>query len=225
MSILIAVVAGVFAGVLANLATNIFVTVLVPAYRDYVYRGVRVDGDWVVRNIGTPSDGRSLTDSWQLSVRLTQKAYRLSGAATALRAAPDREGAVDILHYNVEGTVQDRFVIVQMRTLDRNRIAHSAFHLEIVGDGNMMRGHRTFYGLIMNQIRSIRSEWSRHGATHALPLLSATTESSREQQVRSDPIDGGADIVLPSQSGHAEEAPSDRPSDSGDAAADRQGSA
>ena len=75
-------ITGVVTGVIANLATHFFTTVCLPAYRDYTYKGVKVDGDWTITH-ESPQDEEGLAVQWDLSVSLSQKAYTVDGRATA----------------------------------------------------------------------------------------------------------------------------------------------
>src|SRR5690242_16786291 len=164
------IVIGICTGVFANTITNMFVTVWLPYYRNLVYRGVRIDGDWNIKHAGKPADGGPLADLWRLSATLEQKAYRIEGSAVAQRFdEKDPKKTIDTIHYQVEGSIFDRFVFIFMRSKDNHRIAHSSFHLEVVRDGHQMNGYRTFYGLVKSEVRAVGSVWLRTSATNAQP--------------------------------------------------------
>lgn len=155
------IVAGVGTGVLANFATYLFVNVWLPKYRDIVYHGMRIDGDWVIAQNDTPEDGAVLSTKWALSIRLEQRAYTLSGNATANHVANGE--SIDAINYDVSGYIYDRFVVLTFRSNSRNRIAHSVFLVEVRGDGTHMTGYRTFYGLFKETIRVVECTWHRSG--------------------------------------------------------------
>lgn len=155
----IAIPLGVIAGVAANVVTHFVLTVWLPAYRDYVYRGARVDGNWVVHQSRAALDGGNLSSIWLVSAKLDQRAYVITGSASAMRV---HEGiALDVINYEVQGYIYDRFVSLNLRNTDKTRIAHSTFLLELRGDGHRMTGCRAFYGLEREIIRSIECVWQR----------------------------------------------------------------
>ncbi len=162
-TILLSLVIGVGTGVLANFATYLFRDVWLPKYRDLVYQGIRIDGDWVMTQDDTPSDGTPLSTKWALSSKLEQKAYILSGHATANRV--ENGESVDAINYDISGYIYDRFVVLTFKNTSRARIAHSVFLVEVRGDGTRMTGYRTFYGLYKETIRVVECTWQRGSHT------------------------------------------------------------
>ena len=152
-TLLLSVVVGIGTGVAANLVTHLFISVWLPAYRNYVYRGVRVHGGWTVVQPHEAADGRALSSEWEVTLAVQQHAYTLRGIAVSTRR--DGGSAVDVLHYDITGYVRDRFVVILLTGKDHERISHSTFHLEVVGDGTQMVGYRTFYGALLHKIRAV----------------------------------------------------------------------
>ena len=163
MEYVVAITVGVIAGVSANLISSFFINVWLPAYRNYVYQGIRVDGDWIHSHVSIPIDNQDFSDVWSLTITLKQKAYNIEGAATS-REYSKSGNIIDLINYDIEGSIYDRFLFIYMRPKNKDRIAHSSFHLEVVGDGNKMIGYRSFYGLEMNSIRAIKCEWKRNNS-------------------------------------------------------------
>lgn len=160
-SLLLSIIVGVATGVTANLMTYLFVNVWLPSYRNYVYKGIRVSGDWIISQGQCPADGESLTVKWILSATLEQKAYEVCGQATATHF---KEGtATDVINYDIHGHLFDRFLSITLRNKDVTRIAYSTFLLEVSGDGSRMLGYRSFYGLRMGTIRAVECTWRRGG--------------------------------------------------------------
>jgi hypothetical protein len=158
-SLILSIIVGVATGVAANLATYLFVNVWLPSYRNYVYKGIRVEGDWLISQSDQPADGESLSVTWILSATLEQKAYQIGGHATATHL---KHGKVtDVINYDVKGHIFDRFVSITLRNKDATRIAYSTFLIEVTGDGTRMKGYRSFYGLQKGVIRSIECNWRR----------------------------------------------------------------
>lgn len=159
----VSILVGILTGVIANLATYFFTAVCLPAYREYVYRGTRVDGNWTITHLDDPEDDRGLTVTWDLSASLKQKAYAVSG--TAVARCTGESGSGDIINYVVGGTINDGFLSLTFSNSDQSRVAHSAFLIKVSGDASTLRGYRLFYGLRLETIRSVECLWSRgvHG--------------------------------------------------------------
>jgi hypothetical protein len=154
----LSIAVGVLTGVTANLATHLFVNVWLPKYRDYVYRAMRVDGDWTIIQ-QDPADGEGLEKRWNLVATLTQSAYVVRGSAIAQREVDGESG--EVIHYEVAGHVYDRLVTLSFRNRDAQRIARSTFLIEATGDGTRMVGYRSFYGLRKGTIRAVECTWRR----------------------------------------------------------------
>lgn len=150
-------------GVFGNAATYLiafFLTKTVfPKYTDHVYKGMRVNGNWVIIQDIAPTDGEPLSSKWLLSATLEQKANELSGSAQATRNHTGE--STDVLSYKLTGYIYDRLVNISIRTTDQAKIAYSNFLLEVSGDGSEMIGYRSFYGLKKGKIRSIQCTWNR----------------------------------------------------------------
>lgn len=177
--IFLSILVGVLTGVFANLVTNLFINVWLPAYRDYVYKGVRIQGDWILNQGQDTIDKNKLGNDWSVSITLNQKAYKLSGFGTAQRFSPDsNREVIDIIYYDITGSIFDRLVFLYLRPQDKTRLAHSSFHVEVISDGNSMSGYRTFYGLKMNKIRAVDVKLNRKSVSSAVPYKDQISESS-----------------------------------------------
>ena len=157
--ILLSIVVGVGTGVVANMVTSLFLNVWLPAYRNYVYQGLRIGGDWSILQNEIPVDGEPLSANWVLSATLRQKSYVISGVATAMRVEDNK--SADAINYEIDGYIYDRLVGLTFKSSDRSRIAYSTFLLEAKGDGTQMIGYRSFYGLRKGAIRAVECVWRR----------------------------------------------------------------
>lgn len=163
ITLILSIVVGVTTGVVANLATHLFVNVVMPAYRKYVYQGIRVQGTWSLSQNQEVVDKKGLSRHWKVSATLKQQAYSISGYASAILV--DEENASDIVNYEVVGHIYDRIVSFTFRVKDTSRLAHSSFLLEVTGDGAEMVGYRSFYGTKLKTIRATECVW-RRGSNH-----------------------------------------------------------
>jgi len=169
---ILSIVVGVLTGVAANIVTYLFVSVWLPSYRNYVYKGIRLDGDWIISQGTQPADGLGLSKTWILSANLEHKAYSVCGHATATLMENGRPK--DVINYDFDGRIFDRFISLVFKNRDASRIAYSVFLLEVTGAGARMEGYRCFYGLRQNRIRSIDCTW--HRATRESLLNDDTVE-------------------------------------------------
>ncbi|MEY2509698.1 MAG: hypothetical protein QOE26_461 [Verrucomicrobiota bacterium] len=164
-ALILSITLGILTGFVVNGCTWLFREHLLPAYSDWKYQGMRIDGNWALEHLGTAADGRGLAAA-SMSATFNQKAHSIRGIATAIL-----EGGGDsanVVTYKVTGEIRDRFVTLYLRATDRGRIAHSSFLLEIVGNGGCMEGCRTFYGLKQRSMRAIECVWYRdHGGSRS----------------------------------------------------------
>lgn len=126
---------------------------IVPFFENLVYRGIRIDGNWALsQQMDSTADGTSLGTSRETVLEITQKATKLSGTATSILTNSD--SSKDFIYYTIQGEVKDRFVTLILKCRKMNRIAYSTFLLEIVSDGYIMKGYRSFYGLKRQKINA-----------------------------------------------------------------------
>jgi hypothetical protein len=158
-TLILSITIGIATGFFVNGCTWLVRDQLLPLYLDWIYQGMRIDGNWALEHLGTAADGRGLAAA-TMSATLKQKAHSIGGIATAVLKNEDE--ADDVVTYKVTGEIRDRFVTLYLRATDKSRIAHSSFLLEIVGDGGCMEGCRAFYGLKQRSVRAIECAWYRH---------------------------------------------------------------
>lgn len=125
---------------------------IIPFFENLVYRGIRIEGNWFLKQNNITADGSNLSTNRETVLELKQKATKLTG--TAASVSTNNDNSKDFIYYTVEGEVKDRFVTLYLKCRKKNRIAYSAFLLEIVSDGYCMKGYRTFYGLRRQKINA-----------------------------------------------------------------------
>lgn len=166
----ISIIVGIATGVLANLFTHLFVYVWLPSYRNFIYRGYRVDGSWVVSEASLAADDAPNSHQWVMSASLSQRAHHIVGSATATRMV--QEQAAEVNTFTVSGEITDRFVALTFHNNDVSTIAYSVFLLEVEGDGSTMKGYRSFYGRRKLTVRAIECLWHRGSTLQPSPKLS-----------------------------------------------------
>jgi hypothetical protein len=151
-AIAIGVVSGVIAGALLIAGASALHRIVLPWYRQLIYRGVDLSGEWRLKS-GNPGQTTSLT--------LRQEADSLSGAAVSVP-----EGGVEqygVRTFAVKGSVRERFVHFVLQHNDRQRLGIAVFLLQVVGDGRTLQGWRCMYEVQSSQIVAGEVSFKRVG--------------------------------------------------------------
>jgi hypothetical protein len=157
----LSIIIGILTGLVANGMTTFFREVFMPAYRNYVYIGLSLTGDWIIEQDDGPTDGKGFAKKWVMSATLTQKANKLIGATTATNI--ENGISVSVINYVIEGYFYDGVINLSCLRKDNDVIAHSNFLLQVVEDGKTLAGYRSFYGLKSCSIRSVKTVWKKSG--------------------------------------------------------------
>ena len=152
-----AVITGVVSGILTSavlfLAARLFNVIVLPWYREIVYRGIDIGGIWENR--------MELTGAMQtMKINLRQKADQISGTATISKSYGSG-GASSEEAFTVNGNVSDRLFSATMRPTDPQRLGLAILLLEVVGDGRKMVGWTSWYDAKAARILGIATEWAR----------------------------------------------------------------
>ena len=143
-TIVISVLSGVITSVVVFSGVRFFEKVLVAWFRQITYRGIEVAGSWFWRSHGA-----------QAKLEIKQFANKISGIYTYVPPDDDDEnGATEIKIYTVSGEIKDRFVQLTMNSADPKRLGVLSYVLEVVGDGNELRGCCIFYATNNHEISS-----------------------------------------------------------------------
>lgn len=133
---------------------------LIPEFEKLLYKGLKIDGEWKFIQDDKFADGTVPKIKRDIIVNINQKAHKLSGTAKSI-AYDGTNNIVDTITYNIEGEVNDRFVLLNFISNDNKRIAYSNCLLEVVSLGSVMRGYRNFYGFKIAKVCSIKCELKR----------------------------------------------------------------
>ncbi|MCG8093090.1 MAG: hypothetical protein JAZ17_05580 [Candidatus Thiodiazotropha endolucinida] len=155
-TIVLGVVSGVFSSVVMYWLTLFVTRVLIPEYRAAIYKGLELNGSWVIEQSDIAADQEGFDVKTKTVVTLSQKGTDLKGSASSTDENQDR-----VTMYDVEGQIRDRFVLLSLYVKDRKRIGYQTFLLEVVADGQVMEGYRTVYGLLMKKVRAVECTLTR----------------------------------------------------------------
>lgn len=80
-----------------------------------------------------------------ISLTLSQNADRVKGMLTLTTKEGDNLQVDRVRNYVIEGTVSNRFIVAVLSRLEKNRLGIGTLLLEVVADGQTMKGIWTFY--------------------------------------------------------------------------------
>lgn len=148
MNILFGIISGLLVGFITVGSSLVYQRIILPWYLEVVYDGYNVEGTW--RIVTTEPDIRR-----DITFRLYQKAGVVTGVSTHVLKDKNAEGDY-IKKYELEGELNERFLSLRTRALDRKRIGVGTVMIEIVGDGQKMKGYTTSYSSGSSSIVSIK---------------------------------------------------------------------
>ncbi|MDN3581265.1 hypothetical protein [Mucilaginibacter flavus] len=152
-STLVTIVISVIASIITLGIVLIWNKMIIPFIETLLYKGIYVGEKWTIEMGDQTADQTPLSATRNTVLEIKQRANKLSGKATSSLIL-DNETS-DCIFYNIEGEIKDRFVTLFLKCSTRSRMAYSTFLLEIVSDGSLMKGYRTFYGLKRERINAI----------------------------------------------------------------------
>lgn len=141
------VVVGVVTGIVTSLLIFLFLeaskTIILPWYRQFIYKGINISGEWYSTVAPFPQT---------IKLELDQKANHITGTATYVNE-PENTGEIEkIRTFRVEGNIEDRFVEMSLHHTDKSRIGVVSYLFEVVGDGREMQGASSHYDLVGHHI-------------------------------------------------------------------------
>jgi len=153
MNILQSLVLGTLGGLIATFLvfafTSVFRRIVLPWYRQVVYRGIDISGVWKVKR--TPQ-------TRSVSFEIFQKAHSIEGTGTIVTTL---DGANEIRSFKLDGTLSDRFLEFRMRHIDPKQLGIVVGIFEVIGDGNSMKGYLSGYKIRVGTIESDAVELER----------------------------------------------------------------
>jgi len=138
-SLLLGIISGILTTALLWAIHELWAHRIVPWYEKRVYKGVNIEGTWSLVDDSSDKDGH-----WAQNeiLSLRQTAHRLTGSLTLL--PKDDENAKSIV-LDAVGDISDRFVSLIFKSPLQNRLSYSGVLLEIIKDGNTLRGSTSMY--------------------------------------------------------------------------------
>ncbi|WP_136523561.1 hypothetical protein [Geomonas ferrireducens] len=156
-TVILGVVSGVITSGLLYLALTIFKAVILPWYQNVIYSGTQIAGEWYCY-------ARDLAQNAKFE--LTQHANELKGQAVYIHAD---EGDVEIEKlrtFSVSGIIEERFVQLNLKHVDKTRIGLVSYLLEVKGDGRRMSGAGCYYEVHDCEVETTPLLFSRQPLSH-----------------------------------------------------------
>ena len=152
-SLVIGVVSGILTSALIYLLILIFTRIVLPWYRQLMYRGIEVQGEWTSSMHLRPE----LIQEW--SMELKQKADSVSGDLSQSKCQDGQIIKTETLR--LTGSLKDRFLSGSIHPVEKSRLGICMILLEIVGDGSEMQGCVGWYDIGTKSIMSDDIELKR----------------------------------------------------------------
>lgn len=154
-SIIIGIVSGLITSSVIYLCIQIFQKIIKPWYQDFIYSGVRIDGQWI--NQKTFREGDTIQDEL---LDIKQHAYKIIGTRTITKRYQSKEG-IEIKIFNVKGQIKDRFVYLISENTDCKKIGVSCGLYEVKCGGDELQGSDMWTDIGSNDIVHIQVKLER----------------------------------------------------------------
>lgn len=135
-TVILGVVSGVITSGLLYLAVSLFGRVVLPWYQNIIYSGTKIAGEWYCY-------ARDMAQNAKFE--LTQHANELSGQAIYVHADEGDMEIEKLRAFSVTGIIEERFVQLNLKHIDKTRIGLVSYLLEVKGDGRRMIGAGCYY--------------------------------------------------------------------------------
>ena len=178
-SLILGVVSGVATSALLYLFAGMFNRIVIPWYRQLIYRGITADGKWE-SDVVFPNGTQQYT-----TVDLRQTANTLSGNAQIAKYHNDKLESNEA--FAITGSISDRLLHIIQRPRDHRRLGYGICLMEIIGDGSRMRGATSWYDAGSAEVHCRPLLWTRsdsHYKSHTKPKaqvapLTSATDAQR----------------------------------------------
>lgn len=146
-NIILGIVAGVLTSSLLAVLGVLVTRVVLPWYRDLVYRGIDLEGDW-----RSQIQEHGANYIYQLS--LQQRAHDLSGTATITKFGAGPEDYQDV--FAITGFTWEGYVSLTLRSISRKRLSFANALLRTENRGGRLVGHWAYRSGRSDQVESER---------------------------------------------------------------------
>src|SRR5712692_8357813 len=151
-SIITGVVSGILTTAVLFLLKKLFDGVVLPWYRNLVYRGVNISDQW--KNEMEFPGGTHQT----LIANIKQRAHAVEGDLTITKT---RNGQLFVTKtLLLVGEIHDRLLLATIKPMSDKEIAAATLLLEVVGNGSRMRGATSWYDATGGRILQEDVEWT-----------------------------------------------------------------
>lgn len=153
-SIILGVVSGILTSVVLELLTGFVRKVLIPWYRQLIYKGIDISGDWYSSKTNPSGNVQETVMS------IKQRADKVTCSMTIAKKN-QKTNQTEIKTFDFLGGIQDRFVSISGKNVDKQALGIHSELLEIVGDGKIMQGQSIWYSVTNKEIQAGEILWTR----------------------------------------------------------------
>lgn len=154
-SLVLGIVSGVLTTALLWTINVFWISKIVPWYEKRVYKGVKIQGTWALVDDSDDAEGQ-WTQNEILSLK--QTAHRLIGSLALIPKDGDTSESIVL---DAHGEISDRFISLSFKSPIQDRLSYSVLLVEIVEDGNKLRGSTAMYNVANGTIDSYAVEYRR----------------------------------------------------------------
>ena len=151
-SIIIGIISGSLATAVILLISNFMKDTVLPWYSQLVYKGLKIDGGWK-SSITTPSG--NLQD---MKLLIKQRANIIEADMTVVKTIT-ATNEKEIKQFEMKGEIKDRFLAIYGRNKNPHQLGVNLELLEVVGDGNKLKGKSIWYSVTVGDIECDKIEW------------------------------------------------------------------
>ena len=153
-SIVLGVASGVITSIIVLLVSVFMRKVLIPWYRQIIYHGIDVDGEWTTKTVYPSGNAQ------EMLMTIEQKADKVVGLVNVVNSNKGVDD-LEMKVYRISGKIRDRFLLIQGYNSDKKSLGFQSELLEIVGDGKKMKGCVAWYNVSSEEVHSMDVTWKR----------------------------------------------------------------
>lgn len=152
MNITETILVGIATAAIVAFCVLVYKKILLPFVRD-VISGFIIRNTWVT-SITTPSGNRQ-----EMTLKLKQRHNVLTGKLEVIKHIK-KTGLTETKSFDITGSIENRFVILNGRNLDKHSVGVATWLLEIIGDGSTITGLGIWYSVTDKKITTSEYIWT-----------------------------------------------------------------
>ena len=149
------IIFGVIAGVITSFVLLLFKTILekiiLPWYKEFIYKGVDIEGNWHNEYIETDTKSK-------FSLIIIQNAHDIKGTLIFTQTTTDNE---KIVSFQINGKLWEGFLSINLMPDDRKKLSFANSLLKVTKGGSELNGYFTFRNIDTDEVISNKIQLTR----------------------------------------------------------------